>query len=160
MIRPGQKALISTHLDADGPRGGALAREAAPAGQGAPPRCGTRGAGAVSGAAQPTPFGTQRRRLDAARRTKYVQGTILKHRDAIEFALCGPRIQGQRSRRPSPRPSSALEREGESLPQLAQLQELVARLLEQTGGEVLEADQRYTNQLINTARLRASNRTR
>lgn len=81
------------------------------------------------------------------------KGTILKHRDAIEFAASAREFKDQVQAAVA-LTLEPLRREGESLPELVHLQELVARLLEQTGSEVLEADQRYTNELVNVTALR------
>lgn len=81
------------------------------------------------------------------------KATILNHREAIDVASAAREFK-EEVQAAITAVLAPLSREGESLPQLAQLQELVARLLEQTGGEALEVDQRYTNQLVNSAALR------
>lgn len=79
--------------------------------------------------------------------------TFLKHAEAIEIAASAREFKEQ----VQAAIAAALEplrREGESLPELEHLQELMARLLEASSGVLLESDQLYTNKLVNAAALR------
>lgn len=80
-------------------------------------------------------------------------GTNNRHSEAIEFAASAREFKAQ-VQAAIAAVLEPLRREGESLPQLEELQELIARLLEESGGELLATDQLYTNKLVAAAALR------
>ena len=81
------------------------------------------------------------------------KGTNNRHSEAIEFAASAREFKDQ-VQAAITAVLEPLRREGESLPQLEELLELIARLLEQSGGELLATDQLYTSKLVGAAALR------
>lgn len=79
--------------------------------------------------------------------------TIKRHQEAIDFAATAREFKEQVQQGLEKR-LRALLRDGETLPDVTLLQELLGRLLELSGNGVLQIDEIYTSRLVDAAALR------